>query len=77
MNLNLARISKAIAAAVSGAGIGAGSVVYAYIQIPAALAAQLPPWVSTDVPIANAVIGFIVAGVIVYFAPANAPPKPS
>jgi len=27
MNLNLARISKAIAAAVSGAGIGAGSVV--------------------------------------------------
>lgn len=71
MNLNLARISKAIAAALSGAGIAAGSSVYTYVQIPAALAAQLPAWVSTDLPIANAIIGAIVGFVIVYWAPAN------
>ena len=77
MNLNLARVSKAIAAAFSGAGLAAGSTVYTYVQIPAALAAQLPGWVTTDLPIANAVIGFVVAGAIVYFAPANTPPKAS
>ena len=71
ITMDFAKISKAIAAAISGAGIGGGAAAYTYISLPATVAAQLPPWVSTEVPIANMIIGAIVGFLIVYFAPAN------
>lgn len=71
INVDLSKISKAIAGLLSGAGIAAGTSAYTYISLPASVAAQLPSWVSVDIPIVNAVIGGIIGFAIVYFAPAN------
>jgi len=71
--MDFSKIAKAIAGAVSGAGIGGGGVAYAYLSLPPAAAAALPSWVSVDMPIANMVIGAVVGFAVVYFAPANRP----
>lgn len=73
INMDLAKISKAIAGGLSGAGIGGAGAAYTYISLPPAAQDVLPHWVPVAIPIANMVIGFVVGFSVVYFAPANKP----
>lgn|GEM_PF-5759383 len=71
--MDFAKISKAIAAGITGAGLMGGQSAYGYISLPADQLHALPGWVSVTVPIVNAAIGFVIAFGVVYFAPANKP----
>jgi len=63
------KIAKAIAGGFAGALTGGGGTGIAIVQIPAG--AHLPDAVGVWLPVVNAIAGFIIGFVGVYFAPAN------
>ena len=69
--MDLSKISKAVAGGISGAVATAGTTGVIYLNVPAT--AGLPAWLYAGLPIANAVIGFVIGFCGVYFAPANKP----
>ena len=71
--MNFAKISKALAGAVAGAGMGGGGAAYTYLSLPPALVTLLPAWVPVVVPLVNMAIGAVGGFCVVYFAPANKP----
>ncbi len=71
VQVDFSKISKAIAGAISGAGMAGGAAAYTYISLPESAQSVLPHWVGVVVPIVNMCIGGIVGFSVVYFAPPN------
>lgn len=71
ITMDFAKFSKAIAGAISGAGLAAGTSAYTYISLPPEASATLPHWVGVAVPLVNMAIGALIGFAVVYWAPAN------
>lgn len=71
VNMDFAKISKAIAGGISGAIATTGTMAAIYIQLPPEAQTHFPSLVYSVLPWINEALGFIIGFSVVYFAPPN------
>lgn len=71
INMDFAKISKAIAGGISGLLATTGTMAIVYFNLPPADVAHFPSFIYSVVPYINEALGFAVGFCTVYFAPPN------